>query len=73
MASGLQPHVWCCRLAHELRTKQEEQERALKSNAIKLQALLQQTRHVKVFVESSVSALFDDRKINIIGEINKII
>ena len=65
--------VLLCRLAQEVQRKQEEQERALKSNAIKLQSLLQQTRQVKAFVESTVSALCDNRKISIIGEINKII
>lgn len=74
---GAQEHpdafVDCCRFAEELRRKQEEHERALKSNAIKLQALLQQTRRVKDFVENTVSGLCNNRTVHIIGDINKVI
>lgn len=61
------------RLARELHAKQEEQERALRSNAPKLQALIQETGRIKTYVEEAISALYNGRQINIIGEINNVI
>ena len=61
------------RLARELQAKQEEQGRALKSNAPKLQALVQETSRVKSYVEGAISTLYHGRQINIIGEINNVI
>ncbi|KAA6425254.1 MAG: hypothetical protein FRX49_04749 [Trebouxia sp. A1-2] len=61
------------RLARELQAKQEEQERALRSNAPKLLALVQDTGRIKTYVEQAISALYNGRKINVIGEINNVI
>ena len=61
------------RLARELQAKQEEQERALKSNAPKLQNLLKETASIKQYVEQAISALYNGRQINVIGEINNVI
>lgn len=61
------------RLARELQAKQEEQERALKSNAPKLQSLLKETASIKQYAEQAISALYNGRQINIIGEINNVI
>lgn len=62
-----------CRLAEQLKRKQEEHEKGLKGNAIKLQSLVQQTWQIKVFVEQAISALYDNRTVHIIGDINKVI
>ena len=61
------------RLAQELQGKQEEQERALKTNAPKLQALIHDTKRIKEHVEKAISALYSGRQINIIGEINNVL
>ncbi|DBB09844.1 TPA: hypothetical protein ACH3X3_001459 [Trebouxia sp. C0006] len=61
------------RLARELQAKQEEQERALRSNAPKLLALVQDTGRIKTYVEQAISALYGGREINVIGEINNVI
>ena len=68
-----QCHVLANRLAHEIQSKQEEQERSLKSNAPKLQGLIQETRRIKMYVEEAISALYSGRQINIIGEINNVV
>ena len=65
--------VCVCRLARELRVKQSEQEHALQSNAPKLQALVQETGRIKTYVEQAISALYNGRQINIIGEINNVL
>ncbi len=62
-----------CRLARELQAKQEEQERALRGNAPKLLALVQDTGRIKTYVEQAISALYNGRKIHIIGELNNVI
>lgn len=61
------------RLAREVQAKQEEQERSLRGNAPKLQGLILETRHIKVYVEQAISALYSGRQIHIIGEINNVI
>lgn len=61
------------RLAREVQAKQEEQERTLRSNAPKLQAILQETGRIKTYVEQAISALYHGRQINIIGEINNLL
>ncbi len=55
-----------CRLARELRAKQEEQERSLRSNAPKLQALIQETGRIKTYVEdASVHCIMVARSISL--------
>ena len=61
------------RLAREVQAKQEEQERSLRGNAPKLQGLIQETRHIKTYVEEAISTLYRGRQIHIIGEINNVI
>ena len=61
------------RLAREVQAKQEEQERSLRGNAPKLQGLIQETRHIKTYVEQAISALYSGRQLHIIGEINNVI
>lgn len=68
-----QCHSYVHRLAREVQVKQEEQERSLRSNAPKLQGLIQETRRIKTFVEEAISALYNGRRINVIGEINNVI
>lgn len=60
-------------MARELKAKQEEQERALRSNAPKLHALIQDTGRIKAYIEESISALYGGRQIRVIGEINNVI
>ena len=68
-----QCHVFAKRLAHEIQGKQEEQERSLRSNAPKLQGLVQETRRIKMYVEEAISTLYSGRQINIIGEISNVV
>ena len=75
-ATNLSGSIWqpyICRLARETQAKQEEQERFLRSNAPKLQGLIQETRRIKKYVEETISVLYNGRQINIIGEINNVI
>ncbi|KAL3159873.1 hypothetical protein ABBQ38_010272 [Trebouxia sp. C0009 RCD-2024] len=66
-------HEKFLRLARETQAKQEEQERSLRSNAPKLQGLIQETRRIKTYVEETISVLYSGRQVNIIGEINNVI
>ena len=56
-----------------MQVKQEEHERALRSNAPKLKALVQETGRLKAYVEEAISALYNGRQINVIGEINNVL